>query len=233
MIKTRNRLIPGVYIGIVLSLLISANGFSYMLLNGSGDGYCDNQAVGCTDNTGETSTMLAEDNNINEFIAEGATVYLKAHSSYLSFLSRVELSDRDGLDYIESEKLLTDAIESIRIAKETYYRLVIKAVSTDYNSMVLDKLARFDFNGYLISHDLDGCVFKEVEDYLQSGDITGTYILTFYRVTEIENLLKKAKDLVVLKKRPELENLWKINERLSKTLIFGQYVARIFQEIRE
>jgi len=228
MIKRVNRLIPKGVIGIVLSLLISVNVFPYILVNGSGTGYCDGQTgSGC----GETASILNTGNNIDGLITGGAAAYLTAYANYISFLNRVELSGLNSIDPNEAEKRLSIVIESIKTAKDTYYRLIARAESTPYNPQVLDQLAAFDYNGYLKNHGLDGCIFNEVEEYLKNGDITGTYILIYSRVKEIEQMLISAKAAAALKTTPDLNNLWKLNEMFSKTLIFGQYVARIFHEI--
>lgn len=228
-----NKTISKSVIGIVLSLILAANVFPFIQLNGSGTGYCDSQpASGCEDNGGETAAPLTPGDTIAGLITGGAAAYLNAYSAYLSFLNRVELSGRDGLDYGESMKLLDTALENIKSAADTYYRLIVRAEATPYNPLVLDRLANFDYKEYARKNHPDWYIFKEVQTYLKNGDITGTYLFTYTGVKEIRRLLVTAKSTLALNTMPPLRELWKINETMSKTMVFGQYVAQIFNQVQ-
>jgi len=45
-------------------------------------------------------------------------------------------------------------------------------------------------------------------------------------------MLTAIKATLVLKTTPALQDLWKVNELFAGTLLFGQYTARIFTEIK-
>ncbi len=169
---------------------------------------------------------------IDRSIVQGAAAYLNAYSAYLSFLNRIELSGQNSLDYAEAEKILADALQNIKTAKDAYYQLVVAAEATPYNPLVLAQLAAFDYDGYMKVQGLENNIFKKVRGYLQSGDITGAYILTYSRVKEIESMLTGIKSMLVLKTTPVLQDLWKVDELFAGTLMFGQYTARVFSEIK-
>lgn len=228
---TYPRLLKGLLI-VVLLLAFSANGFAVVLLNGSGVGYCDGNPPppDCGENTG-ISIEAAVTGTIEDQVVDGAAAYLLVYSEYLKFLNRVELSGQNGMDYGEAGKILDAVLGYAKKAKATYYGLVIKAESTPYNPAVLARLAEFDYDGFQGTHNLDRKIFKEAAGYLKNGDITGTYILTYSALKEIEVMLIPARVSITLKKLPDIENLWTINERLSGTLIFGQTIARVFNAL--
>jgi hypothetical protein len=235
MIKRKNRAIPKIIAGMVLSLAIAVNVFPFIQLNGSGIGYCDSRGVsGCGGISGESSTPLTGENTIDDLITGGAAAYLNAYSAYLSYLNRVELSGRDGLDYAAAAKLLDTVLENIKSAEDTYYRLIARAEATPYNPPVLDRLADFDYDAYAAKNDPDRYIFKEVRAYLKNGDITGTYRFTHGRVKEIEGLLVSVKSASATASNvmPTLRELWKINDTMSRTLLFGQYIAQIFHQVQ-
>ncbi len=230
-IANQRILIKGLLI-VTLWLTITSMVFAYVQLNGSGGTYCEGNPPppDCAGSTGDGKALLTEE-PIGDLVVDGAAVYLNAYSGYLSFLNRVELSERNGLDYGEAGKMLDSVLEYVGTAKETYYRLVLKAESTPYSPAVSAQLAEFDYNGYSRAHRLDRDIFKDVERYLKNMDVTGTYIYTYLAVKEVEDMLLTVKWEVTLKNQPDLERLWIINEKLARTLIFGQYVARVFHAL--
>jgi len=46
---------------------------------------------------------------------------------------------------------------------------------------------------------------------------------------DLLNKLKYSNDTSTI---PDIPNIWKVNESTSETLVFGQYVARIFSAIK-
>lgn len=232
-INKRQSILKGI-LGIVFTLAISMNIFAYIQLNGSGHVYCDDPSKPeCSPTPG--GFAIAEPmvpGLIDRSIEQGAAAYLNAYSAYLSFLNRVELSGENSLDYTESVKILEDSLQNIKSAKAAYYQLVAAAETTPYNRVVLAQLAAFDYDGYMKAQGLDSYIFKKVRAYLQPGNITGAYILTYTRVKEIESMLTSIKATLVLKITPALQDLWKVNELFAGTLLFGQYTARVFSEIK-
>lgn len=230
-ISYRRTLFKGLMI-VTLWLTITSMVFGYVQLNGSGGTYCEGNPPppDCGEGTDDNKALAPED-TIGDLIVDGAAVYLNAYSGYLAFLNRVELSDRDGLDYEEAGKMLDSVLAYVGTAKETYYRLVLKAESTPYNPAVSAQLAEFDYAGYSRKHRLDRDIFEDVEEYLKNTDVTGTYIYTYLAVKEIESMLLSVRWKVALKTTPDIERLWVINEKLGRTLFFGQYVARVFRAL--
>lgn len=233
-IKKRQSILKGI-LGIVFTLAISMNIFAYIQLNGSDEGFCDNPSKpGCSPTPGGFAAITEPmvPGLIDRSIEQGAAAYLNAYSAYLSFLNRVEMSGEKSLDYAEAEKILVDSLQNIKTAKDVYYQLVVAAEATPYNPLALAQLAVFDYDGYMKAQGLDSYIFKKVRGYLQPGNITGAYILTYTRVKEIESMLTAIKSLLVVKTMPELQDLWKVNELFAGTLLFGQYTARVFTEIK-
>jgi hypothetical protein len=201
--------------------------FSCILQNGSGKGYGDGDDYSSGDKIKSSSSI------ITNYIIVGAGYYLDAHSYFITFLNRVELSELRGINYNEWNQLVNSALSNIKNAKDTFSLLIEVAESTPYNQTVISKLMTFDYDYYLNEHKLNSVIFNYVENYLKQGDIRGVHKRIYSDVIEIENLLTSIKGELSLFKMPELSNLWKINEKFSETLIFGQYVARIFYALQK
>jgi hypothetical protein len=225
MIKSKKQFILKIFIGIIISTMLYTIGFSCILQNGSGRGYGEGGGDSSGDELKCNSTI------ITTYIIEGAGYYLDAHSYFNTFLNRVELSEIRDFNYIECNQLINSALDNIKYAKETYYLLIEVAEITPYNQTVISKLNNFDYNLYMNEHTLNSVIFKDVENYLKNGDIRGVHKRIYSDVIEIEKLLISIKNELSLDKMPDLSIIWKLNEAFSDTLIFGQYVARVFYAI--
>jgi hypothetical protein len=205
-------------------LFLSPNLHSYICANGSGDGFCD------PDGGKEYSC-----NNviINNYIEEGAGYFLNSYSNALYFLNRVELSNLKGIDCVEWSNILNSAAANIKNAKGTYSQLIKTAESTPYNQKIISKLKSFDYYYFMKENDLNDVIFNEVADFLKNGDIIGVYKWIYLRMSEIEDILFFIKIEMNFRGIPALANLWKLNGAYSRALLFGQYVAMVFDAISE
>ena len=77
---------------------------------------------------------------IRKYIIEGAGYFLKSHSDFLLFLNKIELSELNGIDYIELQNIIKRVIENLENAKAAYENLISIAKETPYNESVIEKL---------------------------------------------------------------------------------------------
>ena len=203
----------------IILLLSSNNLFSYISCNGSGSGYACPLCKG-----------IGFQNEIESMIIEGADYYLQGNSYIQTLLNRVELQDLKGLDYLEMQGLVNKALENITNSRLAYKKLVNKVKTMPYNLDVIEKLKSFDYKAFMMENRLNEKVFKQVEGYLSSGDITGSYKHVLSSIKKIERLLILVKTDMDFSR---IEPFWKINECCAELSLFGSYVARIFQSIQQ
>lgn len=209
-----------VFVIVVICLILSGNLYSRIACNGSGSGYEGPGFVGDSMN-----------NSIETYVVKGGGNFLKSHSDILLFLNKVEMADINGSDYNEWRIILKSALANMRSAKETYELLIKTAEATPYNQEVIARLEKFDYISFAQANNLNGIIFKEVEQRLGAGDITGCYKSAYVGICAIEKLLESVLDEVSLSKMPGLPALWKLNGLCSDTLTFCQYVAMVFHNI--
>jgi len=197
------------------------NMFSYILLNGSGKGYTSGD-----DDNGIINTL-----SIETYVIQGAGYFLEANSCIQSILNRVELQDLKGIDYNELDQLVHRAFFNIILARMTYEQLLRLAELTPYNREFISKLKGFDYQSYMDEMGLNAVVFNQVREYLEKGDITGTFKQTHSKLVAIEGLLAAMKNEIPVDGLPGLPLLWKLNETCAETALFGSYAARIFHAI--
>jgi hypothetical protein len=179
---------------------------------------------------GSESTLLQE-KTIRDYVIEGAGYFLESYSGFLLFLNKVELNELQGLDYNEVQMILNSAIEKMENARDIYTRLKQEADVTPYNPDMIDQLMNFDYDDFQETNHLVAPIFKQVEYYLEKGNIREMFdeaLLDMEKILDIASLIKGRIDRGEF---PEVSRLWELNEFCSVSLLFGQYAARVFQEI--
>jgi len=106
------------------------------------------------------------------------------------------------------------------------------AEATPYNEDVIVKLAVFDYTGFMMEKGLNGNIFEEVEGYLVNGDITGVYKNISTRFKTIQDKISQIKSEINSGKIPGISQCWELSETCWQTLLFGQYVSRVFYAIQ-
>ncbi|MCU0288934.1 MAG: hypothetical protein MUF15_21380 [Acidobacteria bacterium] len=202
-------------------LLLTENIYSLILQNGSDKGYDPPpQGIGYT-----------MENSIDTYIEIGGGYFLKSHSDILLFMNKIEMSNINGSNYNEWQNILNSALNNLRKAKNTYAILIKTAEATPYNHDVIAKLESFDYASFAALNNLNGILFKEVEQNLGAGKVTECYKNAYARMCNIEKFLSAISSEVVLQKMPDISMLWKVNNLYAETLITGQYVAMVFSGI--
>ncbi|UCH95402.1 MAG: hypothetical protein JSV88_00770 [Candidatus Aminicenantes bacterium] len=217
----------GVLVGALILLMIPTGLLARFMANGSGGGYVE----GDKDSSGKAGFQCLV-NPIERYVIEGAAYYLDAYSDVLAFLNRVEGSDLKAMDYEEAQQVLDRALGNMNNAAKAYYHLIRRAESTPYNETVISKLMDFDYTGFMQEWGLNSGVFKKVEEHLQTGNITGIYKQIYTEFTTITGELYSMREELSANKLPQLSDCWRLNECCSRTLLFGQYVSRVFYAIR-
>jgi hypothetical protein len=175
--------------------------------------------------TGEAT--LACSYTIEELIIMGAKYYFKAHADINWLSEKVEISDIYG-----AWQAVNSALANMETARYYYRELQYKANRTPYNQVVINKILEFDYNSFQEEHGLLKDVFSEVKSYLVVGDVRGIYRRTSEYFDNLINLLETIKGEVYWWKIPANKNMWNLNQVCAKTHMFGQYVARVFEEIK-
>ncbi|MFW9878543.1 MAG: hypothetical protein ACFFG0_36135 [Candidatus Thorarchaeota archaeon] len=221
MIRSTKQLVLKVLFFCITVFLLNNQVYSRICSNGAGGGY--------EDPGGKLNLVGSKDNSIIEnYIEEGGGYYLNTFSDIMSISNRIEMANLKGIDYEELKRIADSALANIRNAKATYYLLIKTAQETPYDPIVNLKLRSFNYYALMTEHSLNVSIFNEVAGYLKNGDITGTFIRIKNSFIKIEGLLISIKYEVALNKMPELSKIWEVNEEASNTLIFGQYITRIF-----
>jgi len=169
---------------------------------------------------------------LKTLIILGAAEFLTSHANFQQFLHRVELAGTPGVNYDEWRVILNDTISHLQRSRVYYYYLITLAAGTPYNQTFIGALLYFDYRGFREEHGLNKEIFSRLELLVRAGNVTGVYEEIFAKTGEISGLLRTLKQELDKDLFPGIPLLWKINQKYFDTLLFGQYAAMIFNEVK-
>lgn len=163
-------------------------------------------------------------------IVKAAGFYIKSLGNYQTILSEIEFSDSNlrGFQFSKLQETINNTIDCMKTARSAYYALWRLSLSKEYNPAILDKLCEFDYSVYQKENNLNPFVFSQVADFLENGDIRGTYKRAHTSTSEILQRLENIKISFDKDMIPQLSELWRLNQLYMDTMLFGQYVSEIF-----
>jgi hypothetical protein len=169
---------------------------------------------------------------IRELIIKGAEYFFKAHADINLLSEKVEISDIYSVDYYTLWWAVNSALDNLNMVLYYYQELQYKANNTPYNQVVINKLIYFDYDSFQEQNSLLIDVFSEVKGYLKKGDVRGIYSRTSAYFDILTNTLETIKGELYAGKVPGNALMWDLNQVCTKTHMFGQYVARVFDAIK-
>jgi len=169
---------------------------------------------------------------IKEHVIRGAGYFLESYSDFLLFLTKIEVSELDGLDYDKLRLNLNNAIEKMEYARDTYIQLKEEADVTPYNPIMIEELLNFDYDGFQKKNHLIESIFDDVSFYLSKGKIREMYEKTISHIEGILEIANGLNEAINAGKFPKVSTLQDLNETCSKSLLFGQYAAKVFKKIK-
>jgi hypothetical protein len=210
-----------VLLGIVVLILFHLNNSALTYCNDSYSAFLE------IDKKQENSAV----ETIKGYVVGGAGYFLESYSDFVLFLNKIEIGELGVLNYDELKMILDNAIKKMEYAKNEYIHLKKKADDTPYNQNVVQQLLKFNYEVFQKRNRLIGPVFNRVQFFLSSGDIREMYGDVLSQTVEILNIANLIKTKIEAKEFPDLSNLYRLNEVCSESLIFSQYVARVFRKL--
>ena len=209
---------------IITALMIfNTDSFSLWYCNNSENAY-----NGSGDGLSSTSSLV---NEIDQYIVEGAGYFLDSYSYTLQFMRKVELSANRELNYLELSQLLDAASINMQQARYTYKLLKETADITLYNPEVIEALKNFNYDLYGEINGLNKEIFAEVKSYLIKGQVTEIYGKLLADMGIMADLLQVVKKNIDNNLFPPVKTVRQLNQSYSTSLLFGQYVADIFEAL--
>lgn len=146
-------------------------------------------------------------------------------------MNHVELSTLKGMDYSRLQFLLDNALKRMIQANATYIHLKQTAAYTPYNPYIIEALKNFDYEEFCLAHRLNREIFIEVQSYLGSNSVTEMYGKLISDMEVIIKLITLVKENIDNGVFPSTRQVRQLNQAFSVSLLFGQYVAEVFESL--
>jgi hypothetical protein len=160
--------------------------------------------------------------SLRYLIIEGAEQFYSASSLFMAGLKEYE-----GGNYIEAKTNFSKSAISMRSANAIYKVLYLESFYYEYDPKVITALKLFNYDKYHVAYKLLPTVFQKVKEFLIKGDIRGAYkeleVLTGNIASDIESI--EPFEI------PSKEIIWRINQDIAVSILFGQYISEIFNQI--
>jgi hypothetical protein len=179
----------------------------------------------CTFNPNECNQggIASLASSLRPLIIEGAEHFYNGVSVFMDAIKLYESSN-----FIDAKVRLAESAALMRLTSLIYNELYRESLSYDYNRTLIKALESFNYDEYHATYNLVPFVFQRVRGFLKAGDIRGVYkeleALTSQIATDIESL-----DPFQI---PQKEILWRINQQIVTSVLFGQYVAEIVNKVK-
>jgi len=219
----KNFKILRILVVIAVLMMFNTSIFSWWWANGSGNAY-----NGSGDGGDGLGAPLGQ---IDQYIVEGAGYFLDSYSYMLQFMRKVELASNLGLNYNELSQLLDAALVNMQQARDTYKLLKETADNTPYNPAVIEALKNFNYDLYCETNGLNKEIFTGVKGYLSKGQVREIYGKLLADMGIMVNLLQAVKKNIDNNLFPPVGTVRQLNHTYSISLLFGQYVASVFEAL--
>ena len=163
-------------------------------------------------------------------LIKAASDFLNSYSSFLLLLSHAELG---GRDLQISKKHLESSIKSMEEAVKNCKELIKNVKDPLYNEHIINDLKKFGYDTLRENNNLIVTIFESVRKNLEKGEIQKTYKKMQSDCDDILKTLKNLRGKIELGLFPEKKELWDLCQTYSKSMLAGQYVARVFGEIKK
>ncbi|MCP4213858.1 MAG: hypothetical protein GY765_04335 [bacterium] len=169
---------------------------------------------------------------IEELVVKSAVFFLRGKSRVDLLASELEGADLEGKDSTGYRKIVTEALDNMVIARSYYLALMNQADKTPYNQKIILQLTTFKYHSFFKKKRMNGDISLEVQGYLEAGNVRGAYERLYGFTDNIVSILEKIREQVVNREFPDTENIWRLNQECAHMLLFGQYMAQTFKNLR-
>lgn len=211
--------------GIAVLMLFHLNLSAFIYLNNSD--ICFSKTSGFE---GEITVLQCE--ALRCYIIDGAGYFLDSHADFLRLLQKLEVGELNGLDYNQLRLHLDRVINNMLNAKSIYLQLKQTADVTPYDPTVIGQLLNFNYDVFRAENQLLEPIFERVRFFLCNGAVREIYGEILTHTDNILNILDEIKAKIDAGEFPGLSDLYKLNDSFAESLLFGEYIARAFREIK-
>lgn len=165
---------------------------------------------------------------IDSRVIDGTSLFLQSNADAFLLFSEVETGYDANFDYKRSLELTDSAIDKLNQSREHFAQVLAMAVVAEYDKSAIDRLRRFDYQGFAAVNNLLSPVMDRVQESLSKGDIPGVLRQNLVHIDRIILEMKDARKLMEQGIRPPIESIWRMLQEYSSAILYGNYATLVF-----
>jgi len=169
---------------------------------------------------------------LGQLIPMAGVSFMESTRDFEDFLKEVEKAELYGPNYPILQAAIEKAIAGMDNARCKYQGILNLSKGLAMDVVILERLRQFDYAGLQSRYALNHQVFNKAAAFCLGGDIIGIYNHTFDTTTALIENLNQIKAKLEKESLPELNLIWETGQLYCESEMFGQYVSRIFYEIK-
>jgi len=183
-------------------------------------------------NEGDTGTGEGVKNQVEGFIIDGASGFLKSYSDILLLLNESEIGLREGFNIAQAQQLIESALNKLVTSKENYSRACDLIKEAEFNQAWLQRLKAFDFAGLTVGRNLHPTMMRRVDSLLSTSGVAGVYQKIVTDLKDIIYGLQQMRENCQKNMLPGMEDLRTLYQNYSDFMLFGYYSSLVFNEVK-
>jgi len=185
----------------------------------------------CTDDTAlsKLSTSL---HLLGRLIPEAGVYFFESSRDYKDFLKEMEKSEIYGWNLILLQDMINKSITDMENAYCKYSDILNIAKNLEIDLFILEKLIKFDYAELKYKYSLNPTIFEKAVAFCKTGDVKGIYSYTHETLGILLDRLRQIKAELEQGSIPEIYLVWETGQLYCDSELFGQYISRIFHEIK-
>ena len=172
--------------------------------------------------------IIYNKSQMNDYIIEGTSSFLKSNADVLLLLNEVELAEKYPFNYDHAYQLVVSAIEKLEISKENYNVAIESGERFTKDRENIKKMMTFSYDSFVEENKLNVKIMNEVKVFLQNGDFLGVYKKCTAEFDDILITLNDIKEKLSRGIKPEINLFWKLLQQYTTLAQTGNYATLVF-----
>lgn len=177
-------------------------------------------------------TTLDSSENIKDLIVKAGTSFFRGNANVNLLVAQLEAAELEGVSYAQLQITVADALANMKASRNYYQALINMAATLTYNPAVIDQLKSFDYLSISTTSGMNRDICEQLKGHLLLGDVRGVYSRLYTYTSTIVDILETVQKEMSSNGVPSTATIWQLNQECSHMLLFGQYIAQVFKQIR-
>ncbi|MGE5343093.1 MAG: hypothetical protein ACM3SY_16590 [Candidatus Omnitrophota bacterium] len=166
---------------------------------------------------------------IEPLVTNGAGDFMASYAEALLMLKEYEIAPEAPFNYNNAALKIASAIKHLEAARQKYSDAVQFSENCGYEEVHKLKLNNYDYSTRILRDGLNTTIATDVVNVMRPANVHGLYQKFLGKIDAIMPVLKSMQSSLNGNAMPEVPLAWKLIQKYSEALLFGNY-ATVFSQ---